>query len=275
MSANDLLSSFNFRHFKRLRSYWRGQVRAGQELDNIDLDLLAAGLLHRSENLGQGIALTITLAGEQAMAERHKTERLWRKPHHALAGRLSQWLREQGRVTWEEIELVVRDSEGNLHTVKPPVFSVATEFTRKKINPVIHVVVNDRAAFLDDLHHVGRRAFYARLAEEIVYVAPDGVVQLEEVPRECGLLLEGADGQFKQLKRPHAHAVALTAHNFMSLILKPGAMTERSLQVAAAVKRLSAKSMAPAESQAPDDAADRSEPADRDSDAWAQQSVRQ
>lgn len=244
MSSNNLASSFNFRHFKRLRIYWRGQVRFGSEADNIDLDLLAAGLLYRDENADGRVLLAISQAGQQAMALRHEEERLRRKPHAELAGRLTQWLREQGRVTWEDIELVVRDGEGELHTVKPAVFSVATAFTRKKINPMIHVVLNDHEAFLAELRHVARQELYGRLAEQVVYVAPAGSVPLDEVPSDCGLLVEEQMGKFKQLKPPSSHAVTLTAHNFMSLILKPGAMNERSLQVASALKRLSARGIA-------------------------------
>ncbi|MCW3589248.1 hypothetical protein K6Y78_40330, partial [Burkholderia cenocepacia] len=95
-------------HYKRLRFYWQGLANGGAGMtDGIDLDLAALGLVERFERFGYGVRFRITKAGEQELAAEKAREVERRQPHHTLAGRLAQWRQSQGRVTWQNIELLV------------------------------------------------------------------------------------------------------------------------------------------------------------------------
>lgn len=63
------------------------------------------------------------------------------------------------------------------------------------------------------------------------YVAAAGLIQVEEVPAECGLVVETAEGTFEVVKRPKKRQVHLTPHHFMNLVLKPGWMAPELIAV--------------------------------------------
>ncbi|MBN3761194.1 hypothetical protein [Burkholderia sp. Ac-20365] len=213
-------------HYKRLRFYWSGRASGGAGMtDGIDLDLSAGGLVERFERLGSGVCFRITPAGEQELAAESAREVERRRPHHDLGGRLSAWLRDQGRVTWENIELLVDRESGGRQAIRPDVFSLASTYDEKRINPAVHEVKVSRADFLADVARAEKRAGYAKVAEVLYYAVPAGMVDVSEVPLECGLVIEIEPMKFKIVKRPKKRSVALTTHHFMNLILKPGSFT--------------------------------------------------
>ena len=168
--------------------------------------------------------LMITGAGIAELQAEFEREKTRRRPHHDMASRLSGWLREQCRVTWENIELMVPRAAGGRQAVRPDVFSLARTYDEQRINPCVHEVKVSRADFLADLARPEKRAAYAQLAEVVYYAAPEGVIRVAEVPDGFGLLEEVDYGVFQVLKRPKKRRVELTTHQFMNLILKPGAM---------------------------------------------------
>lgn len=218
----EYLSAFSRRHYTRLRHYWHGKARGAASLtDGIDLDLAAAGLINRLDSPSATIYFAITDAGVRELAIEHRREVARRRPHHELAGRLASWLRDQGRVTWENIELLAQ-SEQSRQCVRPDVFSLVATYNEKKINPVIHEVKVSRQDFLSDLAAPEKRAGYAKLSEALYYVAPLGMIAKDEVPSECGLVVEEDTGKFVVIKRAKKKKCEVTAHHFMNLILKPG-----------------------------------------------------
>lgn len=214
------------KHYSRLRFYWQGRSDGLHGMmDAIDLDLAAAELIVRRERLHGGTPYyAVTLAGEKELATEKEREIARRQPHHDLAGRVAAWLREQGRVTWENIELLVPREEGGRQAIRPDVFSLVATYDDKRLNSCVHEVKVSRADFLADLARPEKRAGYSQVAEVVYYAAPDGVILVSEVPAECGLLVEARVGQFKVVKRPKKRKVELTTHHFMNLILKPGAV---------------------------------------------------
>ena len=190
--------------------------------DGIDLDLASEGLIVRVEHRFGGAYFSITPAGEKELAAEKEREIERRRPHHDLAGRLAEWLRQQGRVTWENIELLVSREEGGRQSIRPDVFSLVATYDEKRINPCVHEVKVSRSDFLADISRPEKRAGYLKLAEVMYYAAPAGMIDAAEVPAECGLLVEVSVGEFKIVKRPKKHKVALTVHHFMNLILKQG-----------------------------------------------------
>lgn len=212
------------KHYARLRQYWQagrnGMSSAG---DSIALDLTAAGYLEMKDT-GGNLALKITVAGIEELQAELKREKARRRPHHDLASRLSAWRREQGRITWENIELLVPRAEGGKQAVRPDVFSLAATYDEKRINPCVDEVKVSRADFLADVARPEKRNGYSQIAEVLYYVTPKGMIKPDEVPAECGLLVEVQEGQFTVAKRPKKRKVDLTAHHFMNLILKPGSL---------------------------------------------------
>ena len=218
------MTTLSRQHYKRLRFYWQGRANGGAGMtDGIDLDLAALGLVERFERFGYGVCFRITQAGEQELAAEKAREVERRQPHHALAGRLAQWRQSQGRVTWQNIELLVDLESGGRQAIRPDVFSVAATYDEKRINPCVDEVKVSRADFLADVAHPEKRGGYGKIAEVLYYAAPAGMIEPSEVPEGCGLLVEVAPCEFEILKRPKKRPVSLTTHHFMTLILKPGA----------------------------------------------------
>lgn len=212
------------KHYSRLRLYWQaGRLGLTSTGDGLALDLTAAGYLEVASS-GGGLKLVITQAGIQELQAESEREKSRRKPHHDLAGRLAGWLREQGRVTWENVELLVPRAEGGRQAIRPDVFSLAATYDEKRINPCVHEVKVSRADFLADVAKPEKRTGYSQIAEVVYYAAPAGMIEASEVPAECGLLVEAQEGQFKVVKRPKKRKVELTVHHFMNLILKPGSV---------------------------------------------------
>jgi hypothetical protein len=212
------------RHYARLRQYWHagrsGLTSAG---DGLVLDLTAAGHLEQKET-GGTLALQITTCGIEELQAEMEREKARRRPHHDLASRLSNWLREQGRVTWENIELLVPRDEGGKQAVRPDVFSLVATYNEDRINPCVHEIKVSRADFLADVARPEKRAGYAKLAEVLYYATPAGLIAATEVPDGCGLVVEVSEGVFKVEKRAKKRKVGLTTHHFMNLILKPGSI---------------------------------------------------
>jgi hypothetical protein len=210
------------KHYARLRQYWHagrnGMTSAG---DSIALDLTAAGHLEQKES-GGSLALRITDRGIEELRAELEREKARRRPHHDLASRLASWLREQGRITWENIELLVPREGGGKQAVRPDVFSLAATYNEDHINPCIHEVKVSRADFLADVARPEKRGGYAKIAEVLYYAVPAGLIVAAELPDGCGLVVEVSEGVFKIEKRAKKRKVELTTHHFMNLILKPG-----------------------------------------------------
>jgi hypothetical protein len=153
-------------HYKRLRFYWQGKAQGGAGMtDGIDLDLAALGMVERFERLGTGVCFRITQVGELELAAAKAREIERRQPHHTLAGRLAQWRRGQGRVTWQNIELLVEREAGGRQAIRPDVFSVATTYDEQRINPCVDEVKVSRADFLADVARPEKRAGYGQIAD--------------------------------------------------------------------------------------------------------------
>lgn len=216
------------RHYQRLRFYWQGRGNGAASLtDAFDLDLEAAGLIIQRERPYSGTVYFMTTpTGVQELAAEKVREIERRRPHHDLAGRLAAWLREQGRITWENIELKVQINESQGQLVRPDVFSLAATYDAKRINPCVYEVKVSRADFKADIGRPEKREGYACIADTVYYVAPAGMIRKDEVPDGFGLIEESDVGVFKVVYRPRKRKAELTVHHFMNLIIKPGSLNE-------------------------------------------------
>jgi hypothetical protein len=223
-------------HWKRLRHYWNGRVRGSAgTADGTDLELVGMGYIERRENLSYGAWFRITPNGELALAAQHQLEIAARKPHHELGSRLAEWLRSNGRITWENIECRIEEAQlpalaaaaGVDPTtvsryVRPDVYSMAATKVEKDFNPAVHEVKVSRADFLSDIAKPNKRLAYATFAEVIYYVLPAGLIKTDEVPATCGLLEECAPGESEVRLKSKRRPVKLNNWHMMNLVLKPG-----------------------------------------------------
>ncbi|GMG94765.1 hypothetical protein SGO26_29940 (plasmid) [Cupriavidus metallidurans] len=223
------------KHFRRLRWYFMGNNHpATGRPDPIDLDLLGVGLIERVPNPRSEPKFVLTKAGDQELALEHLREIGRRAGHHDFGSRLAGWLRQQGRMTWENIEFKVTSPDvvtipGTamevpdwVSIVRPDVFSLAKSYNPDRMNPCIHEVKVSREDFLADLAKPEKRRGYTHLSEVFYYACPEGLIQLEEVPIGCGLVYEIEPGHFEVKKKPKKRKMVLSPRHFMNLILKPG-----------------------------------------------------
>ena len=210
------------RHLSRLRSYFQHRRPARGERDSIDLDLLRVGALNYIPLLpGHEDGLAVTSYGANLLANATAQARAERAPHHELGARLGAWLREQGRLVWENIEFRV-DTDNGGRLARPDVFSLLATHNEKRIAPTVHEVKVSRADFLSDLRHPVKLAAYRAIASHIYFACPEGLIRREELPAGYGLLYERADGTWSTVKRPRKSAVQLSTWHWMNLLLKHG-----------------------------------------------------
>lgn len=209
------------KHYARLRQYWQaGRLGLSSYGDGIALDLSAAGYLESTDSAA--FHLRITQAGIEALHAESLREKTRRQPHHDLAERLADWLRDLGRVTWTNVEFKVELEDGGRRPVRPDVFSLARTLTPERINPTVHEVKVSRSDFLADLANPEKRGGYATFSEVLYYAAPEGIIDPTELPAGIGLVVETTSGDFKVVRKPKRRPIVIGTCHFMNLILKPG-----------------------------------------------------
>jgi hypothetical protein len=102
------------------------------------------------------------------------------------------------------------------------VFSINPTLNIKSANPCIHEVKVSRADFLSDIAKPEKLSSYHLIAEVVYFVAPKGIIELDEIPDGFGFIVENENGEFVQLKRAKRRPTSLEPHHYLNLILKPG-----------------------------------------------------
>ena len=201
--------------------------------DGIDLDLIGWGFI-KIDATKWGNYAEVTELGLEALHRHRQADIAVRSVHHNLGERLAEYLRKQGRITWENVEFrnwllskthpISKDTIDYSHwqCVRPDVFSILPSLQLKYANPCIHEVKVSRSDFLGDLAKPEKREAYAKMAEAVYYVAPDGMIDPKELPQGFGLLTEREEGVFVLAKRPRKHKVELQPHHYLNMIVKPG-----------------------------------------------------
>lgn len=220
----------NKRQAKRLRYYFE-HPRANFQRDGIDLDLLGLALISVTETQWHYDHATITQAGIDVLHRHRQADKAARAVHHNLGTRLADYLRRQGRITWENVEFSNRVQDKELgyerkQCVRPDVYSILPSLNLKGANPCVHEVKVSRADFLSDLAKPEKRAAYAMMAEAVYYVAPEGMIDPKEVPQGFGLLIERGEGEFVLAKRPRKRKIELQSQHYLNMIIKPGMYPE-------------------------------------------------
>ncbi len=227
-------------HLARLRALWGS---AGWPCrDAIEIDLLAAGWIARSDASGGLETLQLTDAGIRLLATERQRNLRALSPHDRLAQRVARHLLETGRIVWRELSLrapvdraaplpdaatlpvnpaLWPSATGDDATepappaagatswrnARPDVFSIRNTSVEAYLQPMVHEVKVSRADLLSDLRHAAKRESYQWLCSECHYVFPVGVAEPHEIPQPFGVwtLHGGIDDGRLELVRPARH----------------------------------------------------------------------
>ncbi len=174
-------------HRRRLRDVYRS---AGWPCrDAVEIELLAAGLLARELGPLGHETLRVTEVGLRVLAETLAKNRARRDAHETLVERVAAELTRRGRLAWRGLALRARVESGWV-VAMPDVFSIRHTSVEAYLDPVVHEVKVQRADLLADLHRATKRAAYLQLGGECWYAIRDGIAEPEEIPAECGVLVE-------------------------------------------------------------------------------------
>jgi hypothetical protein len=201
----DAIPSINIgkAHARRLREIWRSAGWPCQ--DPLEIELLAAGLLHRVHAPSGHESLRVTDAGVQLLAAALATNRKAFSAHETLVERVAQEMSRAGRVAWRGLSLraqvpaqasAVDEQPMRWCIAKPDVFSIRNTSVATYVDPVVHEVKVRRADLLSDLRNEAKRAAYLDLGECWYVLGCDArgrpIAQVDEIPPECGvMMLEG------------------------------------------------------------------------------------
>jgi hypothetical protein len=183
-------------HARRLREIWRSAGWPCQ--DPLEIELLAAGLLHRVQAATGHESLRVTDAGVQLLAATLASNRKAFSAHEALVGRIAQEMARSGRVAWRGLSLraqVPGDADKPLRwcIARPDVFSIRNTSVATYVEPIVHEVKVRRSDLLSDLRNEAKRAAYLDLGECWYVLGCDArgraIAEPDEIPAECGVVV--------------------------------------------------------------------------------------
>jgi len=203
---------------RRLREIWRS---AGWPChDNVELDLLAAGLVVRVWDAAGRETLRVTDAGIRRLAAGLQHHRQVRDGHEGLVDRVAQVMQREGRLVWRGLALraPLPGPEGATRWVQamPDVFSIRPSTLVAGVLPIVHEIKVRRADLLSDLRRPDKGAAYCALAAQCWYVLAEGVGTADELPETFGVLQVQGDRLWCERPAP-ARAMQLPLATWMAL----------------------------------------------------------
>ena len=203
LSAAPLGLVLSSTHTRRLRAVWRS---AGWPChDNIEAELLVAGLLQRQLDAAGREQLRVTDTGLAAIADAVARNRRARDEHEALVEQVARAMQRAGRVVWRGLSLrapLPGDEAGSTRwaMAMPDVFSIRHTTVEDYVEPVVHEIKVRRADLLSDLRHEAKREAYRALSSQCWYVLRTGIGEPDEIPPAYGVML--AQGASLEVARP-------------------------------------------------------------------------
>ena len=184
-------------HARRLREVYRSAGWPCQDL--LEIELLAAGMLHRVREPSGHELLRVTEAGVQLLARTLAVNRAALSAHEALVERVALEMCRAGRIAWRGLglraQVPTQDADRPLQwcMARPDVFSFRNTSVAQYVEPIVHEVKVRRADLLGDLRQGAKRAAYLDLGECWYVLGCDArgrcIAAPEEVPAECGVLV--------------------------------------------------------------------------------------
>jgi hypothetical protein len=225
------------RHHQRLREVHRSTGWPCH--DPIEIDLLAGGFLERVFSAAGHETLRLTDAGIALLARAHQRNRAQRDAHEHLVWRVAQAQLREGRLAWCGLSLrapLPREDGGSDWVIaNPDVFSIRRSSRPDWLEPVVHEIKVSRADLRADLRLPTKRAAYLGMAGALWYVLGRdargrAIGDADDVPPECGVLLDTADGLRMQREAPRRAVPALPHHVWLALAQATPAAPDEPLQ---------------------------------------------
>ncbi|HTH78447.1 MAG TPA: hypothetical protein VL593_05665 [Ramlibacter sp.] len=208
MSVDSSLPEIGKAHARRLRDIYRSAGWPCQDL--LEIELLAAGLLHRVHAPTGHESLRVTDAGVKLLAATLASNRSAFSAHESLVHRVAQEMRRAGRIAWRGLSLRAQvpqpDDDKPLRwcIARPDVFSIRNTSVATYVEPIVHEVKVRRADLLSDLKNESKRASYLDLGECWYVLGNDArgrpIASADEVPAECGVMF--VEGERLTVARP-------------------------------------------------------------------------
>lgn len=187
-------------HLKRLRDYWRS---AGWPVrDNLELDLLLAGLIAVHRDPAGAETMRLTEAGVAALGAKLAANRAALDAHEALVRLVATQLQRDGWLTYTGRSFKVKP-EARWISVRPDVFAIRHTLDERRIAPRVYEIKVSRADLRSDLRRAAKRLGYEQVSQQLWYVLPREVpsaADLDAIPPSCGVLL--AEGTRLVERRP-------------------------------------------------------------------------
>jgi hypothetical protein len=177
-------------HRRRLREVYRSAGWPCQ--DAIEIELVAAGLLHRERGPLGHETLRVSDAGIAVLAETLQKNRATRNGHELLVERVAREMTRAGRLAWRGLCVRARVGEAWAMAM-PDVFSIRHTSVEAYLEPIVHEVKVRRSDLLADLRRASKREAYLQIGGECWYVIREGIATPEEIPGECGVLIAEAE----------------------------------------------------------------------------------
>jgi hypothetical protein len=182
---------------QRLREVYRS---AGWPyLDQVEIDLLAAGLLERTPHAGGQELVRLTDAGLQHLALATEAQRQARSAHESLVEQVVDAMLRDGRLVWTHLQLRAKlaaetEEASRWQLCEPDVYSIRNSSRQEYLQPVVHEIKVSRADLLADLKRPDKRAAYLDVGGQCWYVlgcdrSGHPIAKPNEIPVECGVIL--------------------------------------------------------------------------------------
>lgn len=184
-------------HAQRLREVYRSAGWPYQ--DGVEIELLAAGLLART-NSGTGHELVrLTEAGIAHLANATQGHRQARSSHEVLVDRVVEATLREGRIVWKNLNLPAlvlgaSEADSRWKMCQPDVFSIRHSSREDRLEPVVHDIKVSRADLLSDLKKTDKRQAYLDVGGQCWYVlgcdrSGHPIAKPNEIPVECGVMV--------------------------------------------------------------------------------------
>lgn len=200
-------------HLRRLRQYYRSAGWPCQ--DNVEVELLTAGLVTRVSDFAGHESIRVTDAGISALRRYLDDNRRLRDAHESLVGRVAAQLVCDGRLVFRGLKLRA-ECGGRWALTHPDVFSIRQTNVAAYVHPAVHEIKVRRSDLLADLKNPAKRGAYQAIAREFWYVIADGIADASEIPEDCGVVIACSDRLTTARPSPY-RAVSLRIDQWVAL----------------------------------------------------------
>jgi hypothetical protein len=204
-------------HRRRLREIWRSAGWPCNDL--IEIELLAAGLLQRQQDVQGRESLRVSDAGIQVLAATLQKNRAARDTHEALVARVAREMQRAGRLVWRGLSLRAKVSVGDdaaWALAMPDVYSIRHTTVEDYVEPVAHEIKVHRADLLSDLRRPAKGEAYLHNSSQCWYVLREGIGEVDEIPLAFGVMV-ARDSALEVLRPAPRRALKLPFAVWMAL----------------------------------------------------------